>query len=304
LFESEFIGFSVSDEEGVIREANAAFLHRLGYTEEDVVAGRLRWSELLPGRLGLQTQRGSRQFFNSASLVPSEVTLRHSDGHSVPVLLGVAPFEDSLPATNNKDIKSGKRHLIFLVDISDIKRAQQERDQLLKQETAHRREAEAAARRITRIQSITDAALSHLDADKLVLALLERIHSALNCDVVRLFLLDKDHHFLTVRAAFPVQDGQDSVTMPVYSGIIGRVAQAKHAMRIDDLKASQTGDLFAPWQERSFLGTPLFIQGNLTGVLCATRQEPAKFNDGDLELLELIHVELGFEAQSLRGAIT
>src|SRR5712672_2717441 len=48
LFEANIIGIFVWDVEGRILEANEAFLHIIQSNREDLVAGRVRWSELTP----------------------------------------------------------------------------------------------------------------------------------------------------------------------------------------------------------------------------------------------------------------
>ena len=48
LVDANIIGIFIWDLEGQILEANDAFLHMVGYDREDLVRGRLRWTELTP----------------------------------------------------------------------------------------------------------------------------------------------------------------------------------------------------------------------------------------------------------------
>jgi GAF domain-containing protein len=48
LVDSNIIGVVIADQEGAILEANDAFLNMLGYSQDDVAAGRLRWADLTP----------------------------------------------------------------------------------------------------------------------------------------------------------------------------------------------------------------------------------------------------------------
>ena len=48
LVDSNIIGICIWDFEGRIIEANDAFLHIVGYSREDLVSGRLRWTALTP----------------------------------------------------------------------------------------------------------------------------------------------------------------------------------------------------------------------------------------------------------------
>ncbi|TCG04934.1 hypothetical protein BZM27_37380 [Paraburkholderia steynii] len=46
LFDANIIGIVTRNHEGAILEANDAFLRIVGYDREDLVAGRVRWTEL------------------------------------------------------------------------------------------------------------------------------------------------------------------------------------------------------------------------------------------------------------------
>ena len=48
LVEANIIGIFIWDFDGRILEANEAFLHIVGYDHEDLVAGRIRWTDLTP----------------------------------------------------------------------------------------------------------------------------------------------------------------------------------------------------------------------------------------------------------------
>ena len=48
LVDANIIGIFIWDFEGQILEANDAFLRIVGYDREDLVAGRLRWTDLTP----------------------------------------------------------------------------------------------------------------------------------------------------------------------------------------------------------------------------------------------------------------
>jgi len=51
LVESNIIGISIFEFDGRIIEANEAFLHIVGHSRDDVVSGRLRWTDLTPTRM-------------------------------------------------------------------------------------------------------------------------------------------------------------------------------------------------------------------------------------------------------------
>ena len=48
LVDANIIGIFIWDFDGRILEANEAFLRIVGYDHEDLVAGRIRWTDLTP----------------------------------------------------------------------------------------------------------------------------------------------------------------------------------------------------------------------------------------------------------------
>lgn len=47
LLESNIIGVIVANKDGTIAEANNAFLKMVGYSQEDLLAGRVRWRDMI-----------------------------------------------------------------------------------------------------------------------------------------------------------------------------------------------------------------------------------------------------------------
>jgi PAS domain S-box-containing protein len=117
LVDANIIGIVIWDVDGRILEANDAFLSLVGYDREDLVAGRVRWTDLTPpewrdrdvARWGPELQR------TSSFLKPFEKEYFHRDGSRVPVLLGVAMFEEG-----------GKEGVAFVLDLTERKRAEAE----------------------------------------------------------------------------------------------------------------------------------------------------------------------------------
>ena len=89
------------------------FFEMVGYDRDDLVSGRLRWTDLTPPEwLERELERLLPQIKRTGSLKPWEKEYFHKDGHRVPVLIGVAPFED----------ESGGA--AFIIDLTERKRAE------------------------------------------------------------------------------------------------------------------------------------------------------------------------------------
>jgi len=115
LIDAGIIGVFLFDIEGPIFEANDAFLSIVGYDREDLVSGRLRWTDLTPpewrDRDALQLVPELKA---TGRLEPFEKEYFRKDGSRVPVLIGTATFEES---TN--------QGVAFVLDLTERKQAQE-----------------------------------------------------------------------------------------------------------------------------------------------------------------------------------
>lgn len=90
LVDSNLLGIVTGDPDGTIRQANDAFLALVGRDRADLVAGRLRWSDLTtPGDLSRDDRGRAERIAGRACEVHEEVLI-HKDGRRVPVLVGGA----------------------------------------------------------------------------------------------------------------------------------------------------------------------------------------------------------------------
>jgi PAS domain S-box-containing protein len=114
LVDANIIGIFFWDFDGRILEANEAFLDILGYDQEDLVAGRIRWTDLTPPEWLDNDLRLTQQHRASGTLPPFEKEYVRKDGSRVPVLLGVATFEEG-----------GTQGVAYVLDLTERKRAEQ-----------------------------------------------------------------------------------------------------------------------------------------------------------------------------------
>jgi len=145
LIDANVVGIFIWDFEGRILEANDAFLCIVGYDRDDVVGGRLRWTDLTPPEwLERDTQQSMPKLKMTGSLQPFEKEYFRRDGSRVPVLNGLATLDET-----------GNRGLAFVLDLTERKRAEEERDRL------HRLEADLA--HINRVNTMGEltASLAH-----------------------------------------------------------------------------------------------------------------------------------------------
>jgi two-component system, cell cycle sensor histidine kinase and response regulator CckA len=93
LFDSGVAGVIISDFDGNFKEANDAFLRMLGYTRDDMLAGKLNWEVISPlDRLVPDTEE--RAQLRSTGFLPlRERVYVHKDGHYIAALVGSAALE-------------------------------------------------------------------------------------------------------------------------------------------------------------------------------------------------------------------
>ena len=137
LREANVLGVVVVGEQRIV-EANDAYLDIIGYTREELVAGRIAWREITPPEWAGVEQDALAQLRRTGVCRPFEKEYIHRDGHRVPVLIGAAVID-----------RSPLRWTSFVVDLTARQRAERERAELLARERAARAEAGNARERLT-----------------------------------------------------------------------------------------------------------------------------------------------------------
>lgn len=120
LKDANIIGVIITDIKGGILEANDAFLNMVGYTREELLAGRINCRKMTPPEYLEKSDRSIVELIDQGVCQPFEKQYIRKDGSLVNVLLGLALLED------NSDQVIG-----FVVDVSERKKAE---DSLRKQE--------------------------------------------------------------------------------------------------------------------------------------------------------------------------
>ena len=109
---ANIVGILFSDVNGSITEANDEFLRIVGYTQEDIQAGRLQWADITPSEYQYLDELAIAEATAKGTCTPYEKEFIRKDGSSVPVVVGYSLLGES-------------RHksVAFILDISDLKQA-------------------------------------------------------------------------------------------------------------------------------------------------------------------------------------
>ena len=95
LVEAHLIGVIFADFSGNITEANDAFLNMVGYTHEDLRAGKVRWLDMTPPEYAEDDAQARAQLRLTGVCTPHEKEYIRKDGSRVPILTGSALLEGS-----------------------------------------------------------------------------------------------------------------------------------------------------------------------------------------------------------------
>jgi PAS domain S-box-containing protein len=95
LVEANLIGVFFADFSGNITEANDAFLEMVGYTREELCAGKVRWLDMTPPGYAEDDAKAREQIRLTGACTPHEKEYIRKDGSRVPVLIGSALLEGS-----------------------------------------------------------------------------------------------------------------------------------------------------------------------------------------------------------------
>ncbi|MGB6316274.1 MAG: PAS domain S-box protein, partial [Pseudolabrys sp.] len=115
LVDANIIGIFIWDLDGRIIEANDAFLRMVDYDHDDLVSGRIRWTELTPPEWrDPDVQRWLPELEMTGRLQPFKKEYFRKDRSRVPVLIGVATFEEG-----------GNQGVAFVLDLTERKCAEE-----------------------------------------------------------------------------------------------------------------------------------------------------------------------------------
>jgi PAS domain S-box-containing protein len=159
LIESNIIPVICANMQG-ITEANDAFLNMVGYTRDELAAGKIDWVKMTPPEYVLKDRQALEQLKTLGYCTPFEKEYIHKNGRRVPLLIGATLLNPSpLEA------------MCFIVDLSELKRAEaelrkahDELDQKVKERTQELAETIASLQSEMQVRQKTEQQLRELSA--------------------------------------------------------------------------------------------------------------------------------------------
>lgn len=120
FFDSNIIGAFVSTFDGLYLEANDLFLDMVGYTREDLLAGKIHRDTLTPPAYAYVSQQAVRDLLEVGFTRPDEKEYLRKDGTPLPILVAVTRIDP------DHDICMG-----FVLDRSEARALEKRRDEFI-----------------------------------------------------------------------------------------------------------------------------------------------------------------------------
>jgi PAS domain S-box-containing protein len=114
LVDANIIGIFIWELGGRFLDANDTFLRMVGYEREELVSGRVRWTEVTPPEWRDRTARAVEEMRMTGTAQPWEKEYFRKDGSRVPVLIGSAAFDEK------RD-----QGVAFVLDLTERKQVEQ-----------------------------------------------------------------------------------------------------------------------------------------------------------------------------------
>ncbi|MGH2837192.1 MAG: SpoIIE family protein phosphatase [Thermoleophilaceae bacterium] len=279
-FEHAPIGIALMSLEGRFVDVNRALLAMLDRSHADVLR-QAPGALIHPDDRAVQSDHLSRIESGELSGFSAEIRFVRPAGELVPTLVGasVVPDEDGTPL-----------HVIVQVtDLTERHAAERERDRRQLEQGA-RREAEAVAATLGKLQGVTDVALAHLGFDELVAALLPRLVETLDADAAGIIVLDTDHGVTTASGAALLPGGAiergDRIPMPQDARRLAGLDDASARSVIEDTDVLHP--LLRESGVQSLAAAPLALEHGMTGAIQVGTLRAREFTAQEVSLLSLL----------------
>jgi PAS domain S-box-containing protein len=115
LIDSNVQGVMFWNMNGDVVQANDAFLRLVGYSRDDLAAGRINWAALTPPEHAHRDRRATQQIAETGVCEPYEKEYIRKDGSRVPILVGGTMFEGS-----------DEEGVCFVLDLTERKKLEQQ----------------------------------------------------------------------------------------------------------------------------------------------------------------------------------
>jgi len=271
LVEHSGDAFFLHDRAGRILEVSQQACDSLGYTREELL--NLRLQDIVPSYKPSDPDEWGDGVYPGVKIT-SEGVHRRKDGTLFPVEARIGAFE------------SGGRKLVLALcrDVTERKRAEEERERLLA-------DLESRAVQLQTAAAVSQSASSILDLDELLPTTTELIRSRFNLYYVGIFLVDAAGQYAVLRAGSGeagrlMVERSHRLAVGGASMIGGCVANHKARIALDVGEEAVRFDNPALPETRSELALPLISRGQTLGAMTVQSAREAAFSEVDIAVLQ------------------
>ncbi len=295
LRDANVLGVVVNGEDHV-HEANDAFLAVIGYSRDDLAAGRISGRAITPAEWLARDLEARQELQHTGAFRPYEKEYVHRDGHRVPVLVGGVVISHH-----------PRRWVTYVVNLSARQRAEQERVTLLTRERAARADAQSTREQLEFLLRAGDFVAAARDPHELLRHTSQLVvHSLADFCIAFLPTGDGELHFTSAAYHGPSRQvlfaNLGALRAPAAAGRMARAVYAGDASHVlADVTDLLTEDLAAPLREiiaqvnpENILFFPLMAGGRALGVLGVARTAGrADFGATDIAVVEELARQVG-----------
>lgn len=268
IFSNNMIPMAILAKTGKMIDANDALLALVGYTREELKSNLIDWVEVTPSEYAPRDLFAIAEIYRKGYCTPYEKSIRHKDGHLIPILIGGGKF----------DGQSGIG-ISFVIDLTDRKRTEQA---LFKSEERH-----------AFLLRFSDAIRSLADAGEIQQTASRVLREHLGCDCVVYWEAVSEDEVIPIAVdcapgAFrlsTVQQLDNYGTNLLADMRCGRVISMDHPSRNPELTAEQR-ETYARINAGGCACAPFVKNGRLIAFITTIFSETHAWTDYELSLLE------------------
>lgn len=267
LVESNIIGVVIGTFSGDITHANDAFLNLMGYSQQELEQGKVRWTDMTPPEYLPLDLKSQAQMLEFGSCTPFEKEYIRKDGSRVPIILGSALLEGY----------EEKTAVAFILDLTSLKEAKTALLIRLKQQAVITELGQQALTGIP-LSNLLDQA-THLVAENLAVEY---------CNVLELL---PDGKSLLLSAGVGWQPGLVGQTIINLTSQAGYTLRSKESVVVTDFRTESRFKEPSLLQEHGVIsGMSVIISGREQpfGVLGVHTQKLRHFSQDDINFLQAI----------------
>ncbi len=229
--------------------------------------------------------------------IDGEVTIAGTDRSKslimVPIMLGNEAKGLILIEDYEREDAFSESDIRLLITVANSMSVALENARLFNETLRLLDESKQRTAELSTVNSISQAIVSHLEIDKLIKLVGDKVRDLFNAPIVYVALLDKEKEMIE----FPYGYGDEYPPLKLGDGLTSHIILKKEPLLMNtsvDEKTTALGVERIGTPSASYLGVPIPVGGEIIGVVSIQSTEQGNiFNENDLRLLNTIAAHVG-----------